>query len=487
MDEQMNSELVRNNKTAMICHAIEAIIYIVTFVGEMLNGNRGILYVGIVVILAGAPVIAELLYWAKNPANHMIKHLVAIGFAVLYTFVVFTTTNASLYVYAIPIVFAVSVYSDVRYMIMICTGTTIESLIVAIGGITAGKFGFINSGSSLSQIVVMILVAIYSFMTVKTLQLNNEEKLRYIQDAHDETQELLKEMEKNAAVMKEGVDDVCRKVTKLGEVSDKTKSAMQEVAVGINETADTAQMQLEQTEEIQKKVDAVNSASENISHSMKQTLEALQDGRRNITLLVEEVDTSVQKGEDVAGKLQELDVYMGKMYSIVTIIQGITTQTSLLALNASIEAARAGEAGRGFAVVASEISGMATQTEEATGQITTLIEDVTGAIQEVVRVIRVMLDAIKEEKNATRSTEVSFGVIAENTDAISENIGQLIKDVEELTEANKEIAMSVQTISAISEEVSAHASETLEAEEGNVLYLNQIADKMHELVALRER
>lgn len=78
---------------------------------------------------------------------------------------------------------------------------------------------------------------------------------------------------------------------------------------------------------------------------------------------------------------------MAEMNSIVELISGITSQTSLLSLNASIEAARAGEAGKGFAVVATEISGMATQTQDATEQITALINNVSGAISEVVEVI----------------------------------------------------------------------------------------------------
>ena len=72
---------------------------------------------------------------------------------------------------------------------------------------------------------------------------------------------------------------------------------------------------------------------------------------------------------------------MQEMHSIVEIISKIANQTSLLALNASIEAARAGEAGRGFSVVATEISGMATQTKDATGNIAELIQNVSGAIE----------------------------------------------------------------------------------------------------------
>mgnify|MGYP003252807940 FL=1 len=476
MEKKQVSDMERNNKIAMLCHITEAVLYIGTFLGELAAGNRDLLYVLIVAVLAGGPVAAELFFWTRNREAQAIKHLVAVGYAVLYSFVIFTTTNAVLYVYVIPIVFVVCVYNDIAYIIKICTGIIIENLIVAIAGMMNGSFGFVNFGSSLSQITVIVMVAIYSIMTVKTLQNNNDQKLRIVEEANKKTEELLSNMEHVANAMKTGIDDIYEKIDKLSEASKRTKGAMSEVSSGIMETAETVQKQLEQTEEIQKKVDHVSNASDAIHQSMDETMRILQSGENDIRILVEEVEVSVQKGDNVTKQLQELDEYMDKMNSIVELIQGITSQTSLLALNASIEAARAGEAGRGFSVVATEISGMAVQTKEATVQITELIQNVTGAINSVVEVVRDMIEGINHEKKSTQNTADSFWYIRKNTDAIRDNIKQLAKDVEELNRANTEIASSVQTISQVSEEVAAHAAQTLSAEEQNMQHLNGIND-----------
>lgn len=70
-----------------------------------------------------------------------------------------------------------------------------------------------------------------------------------------------------------------------------------------------------------------------------------------------------------------LEKVIGNLALIVTTIAGIASQTKLLALNAAIEAARAGDAGRGFAVVASEVKKLASETQAATEQARSIVEE----------------------------------------------------------------------------------------------------------------
>ena len=429
-----------------------------------------------------APIIAEYVFWKQNHETSMVKHFMAIGFAIFYTVALFTSTNNMVFVFVIPMILLITIYNDARYSLLINIGTVLESFIVVIVGANTGKFGYTGLDSAIIQVIVMILIGIYSFMSAQVLNINNKNKVEAIKKAQGKTELLLNNISELSQKMESGIEDIHVELDKLNEASSVTQDAMKEVTVGTNDTAEAVQKQLLQTEAIQNRVNMVNEVADNITESMHETLNVLERGNQDVKIMVQMVEKSVQNGADVAEKLQTLDKYMAEMNSIVELISGITSQTSLLSLNASIEAARAGEAGKGFAVVATEISGMATQTQDATEQITTLINNVSGAISEVVEVIHQMIAGIDEEKQGAANTADSFSEIQNNTYAIRDSAKDLMNHIVELKEANNEIVDSIQTISAISEEVSAHASDTLESEEANTSILDKMKEKMQELL-----
>lgn len=484
MEQKTITEMERNNKVAMLAHLIDASAMILFIFWQSLFGAVGGAYVLLMLVLGLLPVMLEYFFWKKNRDTEMVKHLAAVGFAVFYSVTLFTSSNQLVFAFVIPMILVVTIYNDARYIVLINCGTVLESFLVAVIGAKTGKFGYSGRDSAIVQVVVMLLIAVYSYASAKTLHQNNGQKLGAIESAQKQSEAALKDSSELSRQLKQGIEDINGGLNKLNEVSRITQNAMQEVSAGAADTADAVQRQIRQTEAIQSKVERVSNAAKGITENMQQTMNALDEGNKNVELLVAKADDSVHNGEEVAGKLQNLDKYMKEMNSIVELIGGITSQTSLLALNASIEAARAGEAGRGFSVVASEISDMAAQTKGATQNITELIHNVSAAINEVVNVVYQMIEGINEERRSTGRTADSFGVIQSNTASIRDNVGCLADDVMELREANQEIVDSIQTISAISEQVTAHAGETMDAEERNMEALREIEGRMQELLAL---
>lgn len=462
------SAVARNNKIVILAHFIDALVMSMFCVLQAVSGMQPWSYALIILFLAFTPVIIERVLFQKDNKTHTVKYIAAVGFLIFYTYAMFTSTNQLVFVFVVPMILIFSVYNDVRYSLVINLITIAESFIIGAAGIFTGGFGYLGIDYGIIQVVFMILIGLYSLFTAKTLNANFGQVFTELSAVSNE--------------MKSGIEDINNELVKLNEASSATITAMQEVSTGTTDTADAVQSQLIQTQEIHSIVGLVTDSTSQITDHMKQTLAVLEEGNANVSLLVEKVDVSVQNGEDVAEKLRILEKSITEMNSIVDLISDVARQTGLLSLNARIEASHAGNFGKGFAVVADEISAMAAQTNDATTHISELIEGIASGIKEVVAVIYQMIDGIQEEKESTSCTADSFSTIQSSTLSIRDNLDVLIDHIRNLTDANRLIADSVQTISAVSEEVSAHAAETTSAEEENSAILKRIDIRMQELL-----
>lgn len=479
-------ELAKANAVAMNCHCLVCSIMSVAYFVEFLKGDRTLLYVLVTIILAMAPVAGEFISYKKMHDTKMIKHFVGIGYAILYTFVMFTTNNHFTFVYVIPMLIAITVYNDFKYSLPIEVGMVIVNVVQLVMFFQKGIYTKADMASVGIQFFVIVLICGIQLYTSMVTERLNQWKLAEIKAEHEKTEELLMRIMDTSDKMTQQIAESAQKTASLGESMQAMKESMEEVNSGSNDTAEAVQSQLNQTEEIQAMVEQVEKGTENIIDSMNQNKEAIAQGNANVGILVKQAEETVESGKKVTEELSQLDTYMSQMNSILDIINSITSQTSLLALNASIEAARAGDAGRGFAVVASEISQMAQQTKDSTVQISQLIENVSNAIQMVVEVSSSMISMIESQNETTEKTAESFTVIEKNSDNVYGQSNELAAYVTKLANANKKIIDSISTISAISEEVAAHASDTLSATESNNVIVEELAALSGQLETLAQ-
>ena len=484
--KEKDYELARENTVAMNCHFLVCGIISIAYFVEFLKGDGTLLYVLATIILAMGPVVGEIICYKKQHDTKMIKHFVGIGYAILYTFVMFTTNNHFTFVYVIPMLIAITVYNDFKYSLPIEVGVVIVNVIQLALFFKRGIYTKADMASVEIQFFVIVLICgIQLYVSIVAEKLN-QKKLAELKAEHEKTEELLTRILDTSDKMTQQITESAQKTASLGESMQAMKESMEEVNSGSNDTAEAVQSQLNQTEEIQAMVEQVEKGTENIIDSMNQNKEAIAQGNANVGILVKQAEETVESGKKVTEELSQLDTYMSQMNSILDIINSITSQTSLLALNASIEAARAGEAGRGFAVVASEISQMAQQTKDSTVQISQLIENVSNAIQMVVEVSGSMISMIESQNETTEKTAESFTVIEKNSDNVYGQSNELAAYVTKLADANKKIVDSISTISAISEEVAAHASDTLSATESNNVIVEELAALSGQLETLAQ-
>lgn len=477
-------EIARSNRFANICHTVEASIIAVAYILEFVKGARTLPYVIITLVLALIPPILEFIFLAKNKCSPAIKHIVSFGFGIFYTFICLTTNNKLAFIYVIPMLIVVTAFNDARYCALVSSAAFIVNIIQVVVFFVQGYYTMADSATVEIQVLAFLIIVFYVSFASRILRKNSDIKMDQIEKHSDETTGLLDNILKVTTAMVSNIEQTSEKIEELSDKVNSTKDAMAEVNAGSADTAEAVQNQLEFTEDIQNKVEAVDANAKSIAESIEQARVAVNEGSQNVEGLVSQVNASVENGKLVTEQLEVLNQSMEEMKSVIEIIENIASQTGLLALNASIEAARAGEAGRGFAVVASEISKMSGETEDATDTIKKMIKNITKTIEKVVEVTSSMVEKIEGQTEATTATAQSFNEIEESTKIIIEQSENLQGYIEELASANREIVDSISTISAITEEVSAHASSTFAISEQNATTVKDVVTLTEQLKGL---
>lgn len=196
-----------------------------------------------------------------------------------------------------------------------------------------------------------------------------------------------------------------------GELENNAISMSEDVEVSSRH----AQGALGLSRDAARNVSAVAAAAEELSASVRETRERVQESADLAMVASEEVGAT-------SDKMARLDTASRRISDILSMITQIAAQTNLLALNATIEAARAGEAGKGFAVVAGEVKSLASQTAQATAEISEQIREVQSAAGDAMSALGSVVETFRNIDTISASVAVAAREQSEATHEIAANI-----------------------------------------------------------------
>lgn len=283
-------------------------------------------------------------------------------------------------------------------------------------------------------------------------------------------------------------DDVLGSATSLVDLSDRSRSASKEVAYAVEEVAQGATKQA-QDSEVSSRIayemgDNIKKLTDNILemiHMTKTAGDVNAESVKSVEVLRAKNEENNEATLKTETAILELEKQSQDIGSIVGAISTIAEQTNLLALNASIEAARAGEHGRGFAVVADEIRKLAEESSKAADEIKNIVVNIQSGSQNTVNIMQEVKSRSSEQNEAVVKVEDAFTEIFNVINSIQGIIDTISNDIEVLDDSKIQILDSISSIASISEEAAAASEEVSASMQEQTAIVEEVASSADQL------
>ncbi|HEY0661118.1 MAG TPA: methyl-accepting chemotaxis protein [Lysobacter sp.] len=365
-------------------------------------------------------------------------------------------------------------------------------------------FGSLKDTSILGNIWLSILSGIAAIVAIGGLlfSLNRAQQVRYqtTKELNDRNQEAIMRLLDEMGSLAEGDLTVKATVTEdmTGAIADSINFAVEQlrslvqtitdtsvqVASSAQETQATAMHLAEaaehQAQEINSASDRISEIAASIDQVSKNSAESADVAQRSVQIAtkgagvvrqtIAGMDSIRDQIQETSKRIKRLGESSQEIGSIVELINDISEQTNILALNAAIQAASAGEAGRGFAVVADEVQRLAERASNATKRIETLVQTIQSDTNEAVSSMEQTTSEVVAGARLAEDAGTALGEIEKVSSDLSGLIQGISSAAKQQSSAASNITATMNTIQSITAQTSQGASQTA-ASIGNLAQL----------------
>jgi len=275
------------------------------------------------------------------------------------------------------------------------------------------------------------------------------------------------------------VSAINRTVEQVSHSTDATRSS----------AADMAQASRNQAQEIVAASAAISdmaSSIEDVSNNAGETSEMAQEsvaiaknGGDTVRNTIRAMDNIREQIQETSKRIKRLGESSQEIGDIVALINDISDQTNILALNAAIQATMAGEAGRGFAVVSDEVQRLAERSGNAAKQIEALVKTIQNDTNQAVIS---MESSTSEVVNGARLAQ-DAGVALERIEKVSNDVAGLITNISETARQQAGSAVNVSKTMNVIQDITTNTAAGTEKTAGAIGDLAEQAEELKGSVA----
>lgn len=290
---------------------------------------------------------------------------------------------------------------------------------------------------------------------------------------HDLFEELMadiikvkKSFQEDLLFLKGGTDDLANFSGYFTNVANNMKRISDEISQVVEDVAQGAVQQAEETENAVNTLDSNIKGLNLISNREEESKSLLAESTEHARKVSDEVSHAINAIEDTLKEFEyirlqseELAKSAGSIMEIVNTVEKIADQTNLLSLNAAIEAARAGDSGRGFAVVANEVRTLADESKLAVKKISQNLQDFSGKVLALSEHFAMQFEKLKKGGESLNKAGKSTALASQKNTEVTKAVVTLIEQLNSETEKIKNVVDNLHSLAAISQENSASSEE----------------------------
>lgn len=266
--------------------------------------------------------------------------------------------------------------------------------------------------------------------------------------------------------------------------ADSISKAVREISDGTERQNDEIHQVFMKAEALEENFGQLQKKNSLLLQDAQNTMLSGENGMAGVSELKTQNESASQRMTVAFEKIHLLEDRSQKISGILNTINEISSQTGLLALNASIEAARAGEQGKGFSVVAESIGKLATDSTSATADIEKIIEELCTDISDTVANIETIRNSIEEQTKVVdkvQDTFTDFRVLAEKTKESVRDIEQLVGDMHESNHSVVQAVEKIRNISANTAELTDKVADSLEEQLHGIQNVSERIDALSQV------
>lgn len=259
-------------------------------------------------------------------------------------------------------------------------------------------------------------------------------------------------------------------VTTINETAVQVAAAAQETQATAMHLAEAAEQQAQQItsasaaiNEIAVSIDEVSKNSAESADVAQRSVQIAAKGAEVVRQTIQGMDSIRDQIQETSKRIKRLGESSQEIGSIVELINDISEQTNILALNAAIQAASAGEAGRGFAVVADEVQRLAERASNATKRIETLVQTIQADTNEAVSSMEQTTAEVVAGARLAEDAGLALGEIEKVSNDLADLIQNISEAARQQSAAATNISSTMNVIQEITTQTSVGASQTAES------------------------